>query len=190
MNHDVMQRLLHLSPAQHRQQIHAVLGGIGGEFGVENAGAAGHDVGEHDGLVAACARLDAPGPAHDERHAMTALVGIGLPAAPVGIEMDARGIELREVRLGRGAVVAREEYHRVVRLAGFIQRLHDFAHGPVGFDEKISVGADAGDALELAARRDGRVRRRHREIEEERLLLCFAATHVFRAALSVLEQYG
>ena len=190
MDHDVMQRLLHLFSSQYGQQAYAVLSGIGGQLGVENATAGGHDIGESDGLGAARAGLHLPWPAHDERHAMSALVGIRLPAAPVDVEMHARRVELREVRLGRGAVVAGENDHRIAGLVGVIQCLQKFADGPVGFHKKIRVGADAGDALELATRRNGRVWRGHGEIQKERLLFAFAATHVFCASLAILEQDG
>ena len=101
--------------------------------------------------------------------------------------MDPGLVELRKVRLGRGAIIAGEDDDGVVRLAGFVQRLHDFANGPVCFDQKIGVFADAGDAVELAPRRDRRVRRRHWEIKEEWLLLALPAANIIRAAFAVLE---
>ena len=185
-----MQRLLHFFSTQYGQQVHAVLGGVGREVGAEDAGAGGHDVGEHDGFVAARAGFNLPRPAHDERHAMAALEGVGLPAPPVDVEMHARRVELREVRLGRGAVVAGENDHRVAGLAGVVQRLQKFADSPVGFHEKIGVVADVGFALEAFARCDRRVRRGHGEVEEERLLVSLAAADILGAALGVLGQHG
>ena len=190
MDHDLMQRLLHFFSAQHGQQAYAVLGGIGGQFSAKNAGAGGHDVGESDGLATLRAGLDLPGPAHDERHAMPSLEGVGFPAAPVDVEMNSGFVELRKVRLGRRAVVAGKNDDRVVSLAGVIQRLQNLSDGPVGFHEKIGVIADTRYALETFAGCNRCVRRGHWEIEEERLLLALAPAHVVRAALSVLEQHG
>ena len=100
MDDQVMQESVHFFSGKDGHQTHTVLGRVGGKLGVNDIGAGRHDISKGDCLFTARAFPDAPGPAHDERHAMTSFISVGFPAAPVFIESHVAGLQLGKLRLG------------------------------------------------------------------------------------------
>ena len=101
-----------------------------------------------DGLGAGATRLDNGGPAHDEGHAVAALVDVALAA----LKLAAAGVLiLREARgvAGLGAVVAAEKHERVWRETVFVERRQHLADAMIGLHHEIAIGADAALADEL-----------------------------------------
>lgn len=125
----------------------AAVGGyaVGRERMVEQGGERGVDV-DHGEERLLLAGLDAQGPAYDEGDAGAGFVGAVLSAAVVlhgGVAVEElKGLVLVAV-IDDGAVVATEHEDGVVGKVEAVERVHDFAYGPVQLQDDVATGAHA-----------------------------------------------
>ena len=115
----------------------------------------------HRHLAADAARRDVPRPPGDEGDARAPFPGRRLPLAERG--RRAAVIAVDEPR----AVVGEEHHERVLLQAVLLQRGEDLARAPVDLLDGIPVEAAPGRAAEPLAHRQGDVRHRVRDVEEE-----------------------
>ena len=164
--------LVTLFTEQDGQQVEAVFGSRVGQLRADDRRAGGHHVGEADQLIGHRSRLDAAGPARDERDAVAALPLIALHPAPrpravvlvIGAHVDRRG--------GLGPVVAGEDHQRVVRHAESLESAHQLADDPVELEDEVTVRPGVRLPLERVGGEGRQVHRLCRVVEEERSVGC------------------
>ena len=123
----------------------------------KEVGKRGEKVGGANGLGGSGAGFHPAGPAHEEGHAMTAFVDVGLVTAPVGVGLVAFFHEVRNRGGWRAAVVRGEDDDGVVDELLLIQFSQHFADNPVGFHQEIAILANARFALPFFRRDNRRV---------------------------------
>ena len=124
---------------------------------------------------------------------MTGLPNVGLGAAEdvVGrvvertIRLDRRVVGVILVRqlvpsVHERAVVGCEDYQRAVALAGVVNRLEHPPDSSVHLHNEVAVRTEAGPALELLDGPDRLVRRRQRDVQQERLWIFRLSTDKLR----------
>ena len=168
------------------EEADAVLGGIGGEFGAEDVGGGGHEVGEAEELVGRGAGLHAGGPADQERDAVTAVENVGFVAAEKVGGVVTFGEEAGEIGLRRAAVVAGDDDEGIVGEALFFEFVQQLADGVVGLHDEVGVVIEAAFALPFLGGNDGGVGGGEGEIEEEG----FAGPRVSGAGFDVVDGFG
>ena len=167
MHHVVADR--RVTAPEQRQHAATVLPGGGRQRLVQEVGAGCQQIGEAHKLVAAAARLDHARPARDEGDAMAAIPGIRLVAAESGTRMVSLRLHLVDADVRRAAVVAGEDHQGIVGDAVALQGVEDLAEHVVGFHYQVGVEVVQSAAPDPAfVHRQRRVRRGHRQIEEER----------------------
>src|SRR5689334_9515796 len=76
---------------------------------------------------------------------------------------------LRRV-IQHAAVVARDDYERILAELQFVERAHDLADHPIELVQKITVRAALAGPFESRMRRERMMNVGRREVDEERLL--------------------
>ena len=123
------------------------------------------------------------GPAHEVRHAESALPNIVLSTAerPHGFQSGLLRIGLHEVRvlgLVHAAVVAREDDQRVLREAFLVQHVEHAAYAEVEIADEVAKRPTLAFACRGLRGRDRVVHGHRREIDEKRLLRALLADPV------------
>ena len=177
-----------LLTTEERQEAGAVFPCALPRLHAEGISGRGEDVSETDRHLAARARLDDAGPAHEEGDAVAALPDVSRVPAPIRAQINTARLELAEQGLVRGAVVAGEDDQRVVRHAELLERAQHLSDTPVSLQEEVRIEADAALTKEGLRGSDRRVRRGHREVEEEGLLFLGAVTDVMDATTRDLRE--